>query len=252
MKKLLFILSLFVVFSCDKNKQVPLIVKADNTVSFDGKKFNDLDAFDERLHKWFNNEFFGIKKPTIVEYFIEEEALYVHAAKVKNSLLKNRNKLRILIEKADQFKVLTKMPKLNKPDPQEEELRNQLHLHISNEGVALVENGKKTSIDNLKELARNFIDPEIQDDNAPLKLIQELPEIGTVSCNPYHNFKFTFEEGLKHRNYTKVIWQIEEAFNELRNKYAMQYFKRPFSGINKKKRQDIKTMVPYKLAELTW
>ncbi len=123
--------------------------------------------------------------------------------------------------------------------------RNILAVMINNDDQVMVEN-EIVSLENLKELAKNFLDNN-----------------GDESCNYCNGQKVASSSDspkeavislvsgkqASYKQFIAVQNELTKAYYELRNTYAMKTFNKPTDNLTKEELKQVKTAYPFLLSE---
>ena len=125
-----------------------------------------------------------------------------------------------------------------KPPPAKVTDRNAFVVLVNSRDQLLVE-GQKTSIKDLKQKAKKFINNFGKDPD-----LSESPQVAVIS--------FKGNRGTSYDMYIQVYNELRAAYNELRNQLAIQKFGKPmdqFTDADSLKEKYIKKFYPYRISE---
>ena len=129
------------------------------------------------------------------------------------------------------------------PMPENKQIEDDSQIHARNIYVVLVNSnnqilveGVPVLISQLKDGAKDFIDnnglnPELSDN----------PEKAIISLQN--------DRGTKYMTYIRVQNELAAAYNELRNKEALNKFGERYTDLNKTQKKEIRKMYPQKISE---
>ena len=129
------------------------------------------------------------------------------------------------------------------PMPEEEQQEDDSQIHARNIYVVLVNSnnqllveGAYMDISQLKEGAKAFID-----NNGILPDLSDNPEKAIISLQN--------DRGTSYKTYIQVQNELTAAYNELRNKEALNKFGERYIDLNKTQKKEIRKMYPQKISE---
>ena len=129
------------------------------------------------------------------------------------------------------------------PPIPEEEQETPPKIHDQNIYVVLINANNQLLVENeymdisqLKEGAKAFIDNNGRDPNS-----SENPEKAIISLQN--------DRGTKYMTYIRVQNELAAAYNELRNKEALNKFGERYTDLNKTQKKEIRKMYPQKISE---
>ena len=129
------------------------------------------------------------------------------------------------------------------PMPDEEMLEDDSQIHAKNIYVVLINannqllvEGELMDISQLRGDAKDFIDNNGKDPNS-----SENPEKAIISLQN--------DRGTEYMTYIRVQNELAAAYNELRNKAALNKFGERYADLNKTQMKEIRKMYPQKISE---
>ena len=129
------------------------------------------------------------------------------------------------------------------PMPEEELQEEDPQIHAKNIYVVLINTnnqllveGELMDISQLRNGAKEFIDNNGRDANS-----SENPEKAIISLQN--------DRGTEYTTYIRVQNELAAAYNELRNKAALNKFGERYDNLNKIKKKKIRKMYPQKISE---
>jgi biopolymer transport protein ExbD len=128
-------------------------------------------------------------------------------------------------------------PAADQPPPPVIKKKNVLEININGQDQMLIE-GELAKDKDVKPIAIRFItnngrDPELSDN----------PQKAVISIK--HSRETSYKK------YISVYNELLAAYNEIRNKYAMQKFGKPFDQLTEAQQKEVKDAYPQKIAEST-
>jgi biopolymer transport protein ExbD len=129
------------------------------------------------------------------------------------------------------------------PMPEEELQEDDSQIHAKNIYVVLINannqllvEGELMDISQLRGDAKDFIDNNGKDPNS-----SENPEKAIISLQN--------DRGTEYMTYIRVQNELAAAYNELRNKAALNKFGERYADLNKTQMKEIRKMYPQKISE---
>lgn len=126
--------------------------------------------------------------------------------------------------------------------------RNILNVMINKYDKLLV-NGKPGNIATLKDMTKNFIVPNPNDEHAPEIEVKEIELLGNVVTNK-GVVSLKNDRGTSYLMYISVQNELAKAFNELKDEMSMRYFNQHYVNLTDKDKIDaINKAVPVRISE---
>jgi len=129
------------------------------------------------------------------------------------------------------------------PMPDEELQNDDSQIHAKNIYVVLINSnnqllveGELMDISQLRDGAKDFIDNNGRNPNS-----SENPEKAIISLQN--------DRGTQYMTYIRVQNELAAAYNELRNKAALNKFGERYADLNKTQKKEIRKMYPQKISE---
>jgi len=129
------------------------------------------------------------------------------------------------------------------PMPEEELQEDDSQIHAKNIYVVLINannqllvEGELMDISQLRDGAKDFIDNNGENPNS-----SENPEKAIISLQN--------DRGTEYMTYIRVQNELAAAYNELRNKAALNKFGERYADLNKTQKKEIRKMYPQKISE---
>ena len=129
------------------------------------------------------------------------------------------------------------------PMPEEELQEDDSQIHAKNIYVVLINannqllvEGELMDISQLRDGAKDFIDNNGTNPNS-----SENPEKAIISLQN--------DRGTEYMTYIRVQNELAAAYNELRNKAALNKFGERYANLNKTQKKEIRKMYPQKISE---
>ena len=126
--------------------------------------------------------------------------------------------------------------------------RNIMNVMINKYDKLLV-NGKPGDITTLKEMTKEFITPNPNDEKAPETEVKEIELLGNVTLSK-GVVSLKNDRGTSYLMYISVQNELARAFNERRDEMSMKYFGQHFADLtDKDKIEAINKAVPVRISE---
>ncbi|MBE6335841.1 MAG: biopolymer transporter ExbD [Lentimicrobiaceae bacterium] len=126
--------------------------------------------------------------------------------------------------------------------------RNIMNVMINKYDKLLV-NGKPGDLTTLKEMTKEFITPNPNDEKAPETEVKEIELLGNVTLSK-GVVSLKNDRGTSYLMYISVQNELARAFNERRDEMSMKYFGQHFADLtDKDKIEAINKAVPVRISE---
>lgn len=126
--------------------------------------------------------------------------------------------------------------------------RNIMNVMINKYDKLLV-NGKPGDIATLRDMTREFITPNPNDEKAPEVEVKEIELLGNVMLNK-GVVSLKNDRGTSYAMYISVQNELARAFNEMRDEMSLKYFKQHYADLTDKDKIDaINKAVPVRISE---
>ena len=126
--------------------------------------------------------------------------------------------------------------------------RNIMNVMINKYDKLLV-NGKPGDLTTLKEMTKEFITPNPNDEKAPETEVKEIELLGNVTLSK-GVVSLKNDRGTSYLRYISVQNELARAFNERRDEMSMKYFGQHFADLtDKDKIEAINKAVPVRISE---
>ncbi len=126
--------------------------------------------------------------------------------------------------------------------------RNIMNVMINKYDKLLV-NGKPGDVTTLKDMTREFITPNPNDEKAPEVEVKDIELLGNVMLNK-GVVSLKNDRGTSYAMYISVQNELARAFNEMRDEMSLKYFKQHYADLTDKDKIDaINKAVPVRISE---
>ena len=126
--------------------------------------------------------------------------------------------------------------------------RNIMNVMINKYDKLLV-NGKPGDVATLKDMTREFITPNPNDETAPEVEVKEIELLGNIMLNK-GVVSLKNDRGTSYAMYISVQNELARAFNEMRDEMSLKYFKQHYADLTDKDKIDaINKAVPVRISE---
>ena len=126
--------------------------------------------------------------------------------------------------------------------------RNIMNVMINKYDKLLV-NGKPGDITTLKEMTKEFITPNPNDEKAPETEVKDIELLGNIMLSK-GVVSLKNDRGTSYLMYISVQNELARAFNEMKDEMSMKYFGQHFADLtDKDKIEAINKAVPVRISE---
>ncbi len=135
--------------------------------------------------------------------------------------------------------IARKLPPMPEEDQQEDDSQinaRNIYVVLINSSNQLLVEGEMMDISQLKEGAKRFID-----NNGIREDLSENPEKAIISLQN--------DRGTSYKMYIRVQNELAAAYNELRNREALNKFGERYNDLSKSDQKEIRKMYPQKISE---
>ena len=139
-------------------------------------------------------------------------------------------------------------PPVEKPDEDiKVKERNILRVSISDTDHLKV-NGKECELSELKDIVKQFITPNPDDENSPETEIKTIDLLGKVTMSK-GIVSFISDRGVSYKAYIDVQNELVKAFNERRDEVSMALLGKHFDALSQDETNAITKAVPVRISE---
>lgn len=138
------------------------------------------------------------------------------------------------------------------PNAQEEEIKikeRNVMVVLVNKNNEVLCRGELIEISQLKDLAKEFIANPEDKANLPAKEEYDIPGFRTVVTTVKHVISLQTDRSTEYETYFKVQNELSRAYNELREEWCMEVFRRHYSDCNDDQKSFARAMYPSKISE---
>ncbi len=126
--------------------------------------------------------------------------------------------------------------------------RNIFIVKINSQNELLVQ-GQQIDVSQLRAKAIEFIDNPADDPNLPEKTTEEIPLLGTMTFTKDHVISVQNDVDTQYQAYVLVQNELVAAYNELRNRLAMERFGHLYDDLEEDQQKAIQKVYPQKISE---
>lgn len=126
--------------------------------------------------------------------------------------------------------------------------RNFLFIEIS-ENNQLILGEEIISIPEIKTIAKTFIANPENLDYLPEKESIDLPIIGNYPVSNQHIIQLEVNRNSNYQTYISVISELTAAYNELRNEFAQNHFRKTFDKLTDEEKEVAREVYPLRITE---
>lgn len=145
--------------------------------------------------------------------------------------------------------ILRKLPPmLLSTEPIDFHERDILVVLINRDDKLMVE-GEETDIDDLREIAKEFIHNPFNSDKLPELIEIHVNYFGNIMITKNHVISLRSDRGTSYQMYIAVQNELVAAYNELREELAYKKWDNSFSSLTDDQKKAITTIYPVKISE---
>ncbi len=126
--------------------------------------------------------------------------------------------------------------------------RNIFIVKINSQNELLVQ-GQQIDVSQLRAKAIEFIDNPADDPNLPEKTTEEIPLLGAMTFTKDHVISVQNDVDTQYQAYVLVQNELVAAYNELRNRLAMERFGHLYDDLEEDQQKAIQKVYPQKISE---
>ena len=139
-----------------------------------------------------------------------------------------------------------------KPDEMIIRQRNVMTIQINKNNEIYVNNGlikRVITIDELKDLAKQFIQNPDNDSRLPVIEDYDIDGYGTVQTTVKHVFSLQYDRSSSAGVWSDVRYELQKAYNELRDELCLSRFGKNYDQCTDSQQQFARGMYPMKISE---
>ena len=126
--------------------------------------------------------------------------------------------------------------------------RNLLSLSIRDDNTVYL-NDEPISLMQIRETAKIFIDNPDDKDFLPQKNFYDIPGLGNVLASRDAVIHLEFSRKSNYQTYVSVLSELTAAYNELRNEWAIEQFRKPFADLSEEQQTAVREVYPLQISE---
>jgi len=128
------------------------------------------------------------------------------------------------------------------------EERNILSISIRNDnGIYLKD--ELLQLSEIRLTAKVFIDNPDNKDFLPQKTVFDIPGFGSLPASRDAVINLEFSRNSNFQTYISVLSELTAAYDELRNEWALEKFKKPFLDLSEEQQAAIREVYPLQISE---
>ena len=135
---------------------------------------------------------------------------------------------------------------IKKKNPVEE--RNVLIVSIQKDNTVYLKE-KPVPISEIRKTAKVFIDNPDNKDFLPQKTKLDIPGLGSILVSRDAVIVLEFSRQSNYQTYISVLSELTNAYDELRNEWAMDKFRKPFPELSEEQQIAIREVYPFQISE---
>jgi biopolymer transport protein ExbD len=128
------------------------------------------------------------------------------------------------------------------------EERNILSLSIREDNTVLL-NEEPLPLPEIRKVAKVFIDNPDNKDFLPQKTLMDIPGLGLVPASRDAVIALAFSRKSNFQTYISVLSELTAAYDELRNEWAFEKFRKPFADLSEEQQTAIREVYPLQISE---
>jgi len=101
----------------------------------------------------------------------------------------------------------------------------------------------------VREIAKIFIDNPEGKDFLPQKKLFDIPDLGNVLASRDAVIHLEFSRKSNYQTYVSVLSELTAAYNELRNEWAIEQFRKPFVDLSEEQQTAVREVYPLQISE---
>lgn len=126
--------------------------------------------------------------------------------------------------------------------------RNVLKLYLGKDNKLIV-NGETVPIDQLYDIAKEFIENPDNESLKPEKTEQVIPFFGPMLITYHHLISFRYQQSSSFEAYLSVMKELTKAYSSLRNELAVQKWQKKYASLSDEEQKAILMIYPRQISE---
>lgn len=127
--------------------------------------------------------------------------------------------------------------------------RNILYIRINKDNQLMIGENDIVQVDELTEIAKEFIENPTNDPNKPEKKLKNIKLIGQRMVTENHVISVQTDRGTSYWIYFEVQDKLVQAYNELRDKLSKDEFGYKYEFLTAEQQEAIREVYPMKISE---
>lgn len=127
--------------------------------------------------------------------------------------------------------------------------RNVLSLYLNKKGELTV-NGESVPVDQLYDIAKEFIDNPDNELTKPEKAQRVIPYFGPMLVTYHHLISFRYERETSFEAYLSVMGELTKAYSALRNDLAEQKWQKKYVSLSEPEQKAVCMIYPRQISEV--
>jgi biopolymer transport protein ExbD len=127
--------------------------------------------------------------------------------------------------------------------------RNMLDVYLNKKDQLIVD-GNYTTIDQLRDIAKNFIDNPDNERRKPEKIEMDVPYFGPILVTSKHIISLRNDRGSSYQAYIFVQDELVGAYNDLRDKLSQKKWQKKYTNLKKDEQKAILLIYPQRISEV--
>ena len=126
--------------------------------------------------------------------------------------------------------------------------RNVLQIFV-NMNDQLMCGGEYASVEDIRQMAKDFIANPTNDETKPEKNVKNIPFFGDMMVTDKHVVSLRCDRGTSYKVYIAVQNELVAAYNELRNELAQSKWQKNYADLDEDQQKAIREVYPQKISE---
>jgi len=128
------------------------------------------------------------------------------------------------------------------------EERNILSISIRDDNTIYIKD-EPMPLSEIRKTAKVFIDNPDNKDFLPQKTTIDIPGLGSVPASLDAVINLEFSRKSTYQTYISVLSELTAAYDELRNEWALDKFRKPFIDLSEEQQTAIRDVYPLQISE---
>lgn len=144
--------------------------------------------------------------------------------------------------------ITRKLPPVSDETPPKVYKRNTFTVLVNRDNKLMVQ-GENVAINELRELAKEFIENKENSEELPEREEREFPVVGKVEVTPFHIISLQSDRGTSYGTFITVQNELTAAYNELRDELSLKHWGKRFDELDPDYKTIVLDVYPAKISE---